>query len=1219
MSNYRVPIHEYFEWQKPVLRQDRTNEPGSPSPVKGDRYLILSTPSSLWTGQINKIAEYDGANWFFVSYKEGMVVYVIEQDLWYLYQNAAWGIWSVSGYSGFSGYSGSGISGYSGSGVSGYSGYSGKSGYSGITPTTVVYPAASISVTTGTLNSGNLASIQTYNDANVYNVQEVTGVPGFDVRIGFTGVSSFNMITLNQYYTGNLLHNINIQLYNNSTAGWDTFGSISNESGLTLIYLGVAVSTNYINAGAVSLRYYHTNSGNATHQIQIDYALLSYSIEGAVGLQGSSGTSGYSGYSGSGVSGYSGSGISGYSGSGISGYSGYSGISGYSGYSGISGYSGPPNPVGNEIARIVTTGSQATVDFQNIPSYYRDLEIRFQARSNVSATNENLYLKLNNDGTIGNYSTYTQVLQVTNVGAGATVFTNAGGNGPRVGTLTGNTSVANAAAEGKIWINNYTGTTFAKTIMSNSKFINNAAYTNTSAIILDDETCVWNSTAAVTRVTFTAPTSFVDGSTFILYGVGSTTTSGYSGISGYSGSGISGYSGSGISGYSGSGISGYSGYSGISGYSGYSGISGYSGRSGYSGYSGSGISGYSGSGISGYSGSGISGYSGRSGYSGYSGISGYSGYSGISGYSGSGISGYSGSGISGYSGSGISGYSGRSGYSGSGISGYSGSGISGYSGSGISGYSGSGISGYSGSGISGYSGAFAGSGSSGYIPKFTGANALANSTLFNTGVSLLIGASGIDVPPTYQPTTYGISIDGIGLQNHLSLGTAATNQYASWIQSYYDDIIGLLSGAIPLALNPSGGNVTVGAPIGFTSTGLLHVYASGVPLALERAVASTGGANIIFRKARGTPGSPSQTLAGDALGLLIGRGYTNSSAFSVNNDGTIGIYAEENQTSSANGTYIAFGTTPSGTAGTVYERVRITGSGALIINNTSVTYDEKLSVTGTITSSTTANRGAVFANTFVTSGDRSPGQVACSPIFSPGTGSTQTAAYGLILNAKADLNTSGGIADMYAFFCRCDTGDNTSGTLTTITALNIANPLLGALKPTTIYGVRIRNQGETSTTTSYGLYMDAQSGSTNSYGAYFASNVGFGVTTPGVAVDVSGDIRATGNITAYYSDIKMKTGIRLISDPLEKLNKLRGVDWTWDKAACEKANFYPSEDENTGVIAQEVQAVLPHAVIPSSNPDYLSIKLSNQGLIAVLIESVKELQKQIKDLQAKVK
>jgi hypothetical protein len=55
--------------------------------------------------------------------------------------------------------------------------------------------------------------------------------------------------------------------------------------------------------------------------------------------------------------------------------------------------------------------------------------------------------------------------------------------------------------------------------------------------------------------------------------------SGWSGISGYSGSGISGYSGSGISGYSGfSGISGYSG----SGVSGYSGLSGYSGTSGYS-------------------------------------------------------------------------------------------------------------------------------------------------------------------------------------------------------------------------------------------------------------------------------------------------------------------------------------------------------------------------------------------------------------------------------------------------------------------------------------------------------------------------------------------------------------------------------------------------------------------------------------------------------------
>jgi hypothetical protein len=120
------------------------------------------------------------------------------------------------------------------------------------------------------------------------------------------------------------------------------------------------------------------------------------------------------------------------------------------------------------------------------------------------------------------------------------------------------------------------------------------------------------------------------------------------------------------------------------------------------------------------------------------------------------------------------------------------------------------------------------------------------------------------------------------------------------------------------------------------------------------------------------------------------------------------------------------------------------------------------------------------------------------------------------------------------------------------------------------------------------------------------------------ALTVTGDITATGNIVAYYSDARLKMGVCVIKSPLEKLMGLRGVSWVWDRDECLKAGFYPDSIEDIGVIAQEVQAVLPNAVGPAANKDYLAIKTSNHGIVAILIEAVKELKAEIELLKARV-
>lgn len=88
------------------------------------------------------------------------------------------------------------------------------------------------------------------------------------------------------------------------------------------------------------------------------------------------------------------------------------------------------------------------------------------------------------------------------------------------------------------------------------------------------------------------------------------------------------------------------------------------------------------------------------------------------------------------------------------------------------------------------------------------------------------------------------------------------------------------------------------------------------------------------------------------------------------------------------------------------------------------------------------------------------------------------------------------------------------------------------------------------------------------------------------------------------SDISLKDNIQTIINPLDKIIKLNGVTFNW------KENQKPS----IGVIAQELQEVLPELV---TQGDIKSVNYN--GLIGVLIEAVKEQQKQIEELKDLVK
>jgi hypothetical protein len=110
---------------------------------------------------------------------------------------------------------------------------------------------------------------------------------------------------------------------------------------------------------------------------------------------------------------------------------------------------------------------------------------------------------------------------------------------------------------------------------------------------------------------------------------------------------------------------------------------------------------------------------------------------------------------------------------------------------------------------------------------------------------------------------------------------------------------------------------------------------------------------------------------------------------------------------------------------------------------------------------------------------------------------------------------------------------------------------------------------------------------------------------------VDGTVISTGDVVAFSSsDKKLKNNISNISDPINKIKQINGVNFEWS----DKQSTYSGKD--VGVIAQEIKEVLPEVVAERDN-GYLAVKY--EKIIPLLIEAIKEQQKEIEFLKSKIK
>ncbi len=119
------------------------------------------------------------------------------------------------------------------------------------------------------------------------------------------------------------------------------------------------------------------------------------------------------------------------------------------------------------------------------------------------------------------------------------------------------------------------------------------------------------------------------------------------------------------------------------------------------------------------------------------------------------------------------------------------------------------------------------------------------------------------------------------------------------------------------------------------------------------------------------------------------------------------------------------------------------------------------------------------------------------------------------------------------------------------------------------------------------------------------------------SLNICGNARASGSFVANAfscsSDVRFKKDIHTLDNSLEDIMKLNGVSYKWKTDEFTKRGF--TEDKQIGLIAQEVEDVLPE-LVKTERDGYKSVDY--QSLSAVLVEAIKEQQKTIESLENRI-
>jgi hypothetical protein len=212
------------------------------------------------------------------------------------------------------------------------------------------------------------------------------------------------------------------------------------------------------------------------------------------------------------------------------------------------------------------------------------------------------------------------------------------------------------------------------------------------------------------------------------------------------------------------------------------------------------------------------------------------------------------------------------------------------------------------------------------------------------------------------------------------------------------------------------------------------------------------------------------------------------------------------------------------------------------------------------------------------------------------TGSAATLTTGRTIAITGDLTYTSGSFN--------GSGNVTgTGTLATVNA-NVGTFGSGGAIPSITVNAKGLITGVTTTAVTSGLTITNDTSTNASRFLTFTSATSGSISAANVSSTKLTFNPSTGTLTATdinsTSDINLKENIRPIENPLNKVLQLNGVEFDWKD----------NQQSSIGVIAQEVEKVFPSLVKTAENKS-----VNYNGLVGVLIEAVKEQQKQIEELK----
>ena len=206
--------------------------------------------------------------------------------------------------------------------------------------------------------------------------------------------------------------------------------------------------------------------------------------------------------------------------------------------------------------------------------------------------------------------------------------------------------------------------------------------------------------------------------------------------------------------------------------------------------------------------------------------------------------------------------------------------------------------------------------------------------------------------------------------------------------------------------------------------------------------------------------------------------------------------------------------------------------------------------------------------------------------------------FGTFSNSSSDFWIGAGVQDKDIVF-----RGNDGGSYISALTLDMSNGGSATFRDDIDFGGKITQTGTTANTFAGRVDVDDTTSSTSKTTGALVVDGGIGA---------AGNINAGGDVVAYASsDERYKDNIIPIRNPNEKIQQIGGYTFDWN----DKHEIFKGK-KDIGVVAQEIEKVLPEIVETRDN-GFKAVKY--EKIVALLIESNKELIKRVEELESKVK